>query len=175
MIILPWLHSCGLQWACLLYLPGVDGCLFSVTHLQHAQVSCSISEWISLFSALCMTSQGCHCPCRDGESTRQHLITCSEQYLLKRTADGYTGSSAEDLAADQKQALYASDVKQNGHANTYSIAVRHSHSVLGGHMLDALFLGLQARELANVNRLWLIPFMALLNLSASASVSQSQI
>ncbi len=92
-----------------------------------------------------MISQVCHCPCRDGESTREHLIACSEQYLRRRTADGYTGSSAEDLAIDQKQALYASDVKQNGHANTYSIAVRHYHSVPGGHMLDSLFLGLHAR------------------------------
>ena len=60
--------------------------------------------------------------CRDGESTRQHLISCSERYLRRRTVDGYTGSSAEDLAADQKLAEYT-DVKLNGNANSYNIMV----------------------------------------------------
>ena len=37
--------------------------------------------------------------------------------------DGYTGSSAEDLAGEQKEALEYSDVKLNGNANTYNIMV----------------------------------------------------
>ncbi len=60
---------------------------------------------------------------RDGESTRQHLISCSERYLRRRTVDGYTGSSAEDLAGEQKEALEYSDVKLNGNSNTYNIMV----------------------------------------------------
>ncbi len=61
--------------------------------------------------------------CRDGESTRLHLISCSERYLRRRTVDGYTGSSAEDLAGEQKEALEYSDVKLNGNPNTYNIMV----------------------------------------------------
>ena len=60
---------------------------------------------------------------RDGESTRLHLISCSERYLRKRTVDGYTGSSAEELAGEQKEALEYSDVKLNGNPNTYNIVV----------------------------------------------------
>ena len=72
--------------------------------------------------------------CRDGESTRKHLIACSEQYLRRRTVDGYTGGSAEDLAAEQKQpfssdanfrkqGLPGSDAGLSGHPTTYNIQV----------------------------------------------------
>ena len=64
--------------------------------------------------------------CRDGESTRQHLISCSERYLRRRTVDGYTGSSAEDLAADQKQAFSHTDAKLNGNSQSYHITVSTS-------------------------------------------------
>jgi hypothetical protein len=49
---------------------------------------------------------------------------CSEQYLRRRTVDGYTGSgSAEELRAEQKQAVFAPDAKLNGNANSFSIRV----------------------------------------------------
>ena len=38
--------------------------------------------------------------------------------------DGYTGSgSAEELRAEQKQAVFASDAKLTGNANSFSIQV----------------------------------------------------
>ena len=78
---------------------------------------------------------------RDGEDTRRHLIACSEQYLRRRTVDGYTGSSAKELAAEQQQpfssgatfekrGLPGSGAGLSEHPPTYNIKVHHSHLLL---------------------------------------------
>ena len=84
---------------------------------------------------------------RDGESTRKHLIACSEQYLRRRTVDGYTGGSAEDLAAEQKQpfssgadfgkqGLPSSNAGLSEQPATYNIKVCCSHLLLTCQMIS---------------------------------------
>ena len=83
--------------------------------------------------------------CRDGEDTRQHLVACSEQYLRRRTVDGYAGSSAEELAAEQqqplssgatfeKQGLPGSGAGLSEHPPTYDIQVHRLHLLLTSQM-----------------------------------------
>lgn len=95
--------------------------------------------------------------CRDGESTRQHLIAFSEQYLRRRTVDGYAGGSAEDLAAEQKQpfssganfgkqGLPNSDAGLSEHPATYNIKVWRSSTAADmlGEVLDSSGVGLRS-------------------------------
>ena len=53
------------------------------------------------------------CWCREGEASRVHLISCSENYLLTHAVDGYNpDSSAGEMNALRGSFKYTQDPKQ---------------------------------------------------------------
>jgi hypothetical protein len=81
-------------------------------------------------------------PFRDGEDSRQHLIRCTERFLIRRPADGFT---EEDAAAKEvlraregaiTDSLHEDRYMANGHANANGYIRVNGHAHAKGYLVS---------------------------------------